>query len=42
MLHGGHVIHAFRHHACDFLEAREAVKLQRVERMRMVGSQHLL
>ena len=30
-LHRGHVMHGLRHHAGEFLHAREAVKFQRIE-----------
>ena len=33
-LHGGHVVDRLGHHAGEFLEAREAVELQRVEGLR--------
>ena len=33
-LHGGHVVDRLGHHAGEFLKAREAVKLQRIEALR--------
>ena len=38
-LNGGHVVNRFSHHSREFLHAREAVKLQRVKRLRRVFGQ---
>jgi hypothetical protein len=40
-LHRGHVVHRLGHHAGQFLHAREAVELQRVEACgRVLGQRH--